>query len=66
MTLVNVNTDKMFTELKRQAKINKKLEFIILAGTVYIALKNVRIKRQEEKIEELTKEIKELKETKGE
>lgn len=52
--------------LKKQRSFNKAVVFFAYACAAYITVNQFQNKQQSEKIEELTKEIEELKQTKGE
>lgn len=52
--------------LRAQANFNKSVKTLTVVSTAWMVLAAVRIKDQQQKIEELTKEVEELKATKGE
>lgn len=52
--------------LKSQSKINKTTKAFMLATTAYIVVSDMQRREDQKKIDALTKEIKELKEVKGE
>ena len=54
------------SKLKKQMSFNKSVTFFAMACTVYMIVADVMRKEDLKKIEALTKEVEELKETKGE
>lgn len=52
--------------LKNQNKINKRVCTAVVVLTAYAVVTDICIKEQNKKIEELSKQIEELKESKGE
>ena len=54
------------SKLKKQMSFNKSVTFFAMACTAYMIVADVMRKEDLKKIEALTKEVEELKETKGE
>lgn len=52
--------------LNAQAGFNKSVKTLAVVSTAWMVLASVRIRENQEKIERLTKEVEELKATKGE